>query len=346
MRLFNSQTSRRLILIRTTLAVVVSAGLVILLAWNGSLPDPEDSIPENEVPQARNDLIITRTLPIAPRLQWRDRAGYCGECAIQQCALYYGNYVSQYVCRQIIDTTQQQDVLVRVNADLVLDALRLKYDEFGTSQVAPPQYKAYLAWTKKHLHQGHPVILTMFVRGHECWDYDHIVLATGVESGDDHTYHPEDTLYFHDLFELKPEVRPFKTLHDSRKMKGNGVKHYFCIPAQYDFGCAITGIDDKSGNLLPIQVTVNLPREPDIVKGEKPVDLTLEITVRDLTPGETYVLYRYDNHTHLPNDDYSNSKYVSARSFEAKGATHAFTDQCQSNGASFYRCLKAAPSKS
>ncbi|MEI8379330.1 MAG: hypothetical protein WCJ09_04320 [Planctomycetota bacterium] len=51
MRLFNSNASRRLILIRMPLAVVVSAGLVILLAWNGPLPDPEDSIPDSEVSQ-------------------------------------------------------------------------------------------------------------------------------------------------------------------------------------------------------------------------------------------------------------------------------------------------------
>ena len=48
----------------------------------------------------------TIRMPIAPRRQWDEKNGYCGECSIQQAALYFGTYVSQYVCRAIIKTNK------------------------------------------------------------------------------------------------------------------------------------------------------------------------------------------------------------------------------------------------
>jgi hypothetical protein len=285
--------------------------------------------------------MIQQKLPIAPRLQWKDRAGYCGECSIQQAALYYGNYVSQYVCRQIIDPEQEQDVLVRVNADQVLKALRLKFEEFDTSNTPTPQYKPYLAWTKRHLHRGHPVIITLFDQDDSYWDYDHIALAIGFQSTDAETWQAEDTLHFHDNFDDEVQSRKFKTLHDTREMKGNGAEHYFCIPATHAFGCAVTGNADESGALVPVRLTASHVEEPDVVNDEKPIMFTLKVTISQLKPGRTYVLYRYDNHKHLPTKDYHKSKFATARKFKADKATHEFTDECASNGAAYYRCLLA-----
>lgn len=281
---------------------------------------------------------IVRQLEIPPRLQWKDRAGYCGECSIQQSALYYGSYISQYVCRKIIDPTQEQDVLVRVNSDLVLEALQFKFEEFDT-ETPTPHYKPYLEWTKQHLHQGHPVIITMFDQDDDFWDYDHIVLATGFHAADPKKYHPNDTLIFNDNFKLKADRREFKTLHDTREMKGNGAEHYFCIPSVHCFGCAITGIKDETGSLLPVRVSVDQEHEPDVVKKEEPDDLTLTITVSSLQPGKSYVLYRYDNYKKVPTRDYAKSKYHSVRKFVADRAIHEFEDECPSNGVSMYRCL-------
>jgi len=288
------------------------------------------------VPQEKK---FMRQLSIPPRLQWRDRAGYCGECSIQQSALYYGNYVSQYVCRQIIDPTQEEDVLVHVNADLVLEALRLEFEDFDTADTPSPQYKSYLQWTKQHLHRGHPVILTVFCRDDDCWDYDHIVLATGFHADDPKKYHPNDTLIFNDNFQSKPERREFKTLHDTREMKGNGVEHYLCIPTVHGFGCAIKGNKDETGALLPVRVSVDQEHEPDVVKGEEADDLTLTVNVSSLKPGKSYVLYRYDDHQKVPTRNYAKSKYHSVRKFVAERAEHEFVDECPSNGVSMYRCL-------
>ena len=282
---------------------------------------------------------IERQLDISPRLQWTERAGYCGECSIQQAGLYYGNYVSQFVCRKIIDPEQKQDVLVRINADRVLKALNLEFDEFDTTNTPTPQYQPYLLWVKQHLHDEHPVIITLYDQEDEFPDYDHIVLATGFRANDVKAYHPEDTLIFYDHFKLEPHRREFKTLHDTREMKGNGKDFYYCIPAEKNYGCAITGIKDETKALRRVQVTADKEEEPDVVKEVAPVELNLTVTISGLKAGKSYVLYRYNDHEKVPTKNYAKSKYLSARKFVATGAEQEFQDKCLSHGVSMYRCL-------
>ena len=84
-------------------------------------------------------------LDIPPRRQWDNRNGYCGECCVQQAALFYGAYVSQYRVRAIVDPTQAQDVWIPEHARRVFAALRLTYVRWNSDQ-AQPQYKAHLVW--------------------------------------------------------------------------------------------------------------------------------------------------------------------------------------------------------
>jgi hypothetical protein len=288
---------------------------------------------------------VTCQLPIPPRLQWPDRAGYCGECAIQQAALYYGNYVSQFVCRHVIDPEQQQDVLVQVNADRVLAALRLKYEDFPTEETATPQYKPYLEWTKRHLNLGHPVILTVYDRNETARDYDHIVLATGFKAKSVQGYRSSDILIFNDMFDAKAQRREFRTLHDTREMQTNGAAHDFCIPHEYNFGCAITGLADNRQDLLPVRVQVDRNDEPDVVDDERPVTLKLNVTVRDLKAGASYVVYRFDDYKQLPAGDDHKAKAISQKRFVAEREVYEFADACQSDSAAFYRCLPASAEK-
>jgi hypothetical protein len=53
-------------------------------------------------------------LDIPPRAQWDNNNGYCGECSIQQCALYYGTYISQYRAREIVYPTSQSRRFYRI----------------------------------------------------------------------------------------------------------------------------------------------------------------------------------------------------------------------------------------
>jgi hypothetical protein len=282
---------------------------------------------------------VVHQLPIPPRLQWMDRGGFCGECSIQQAALYFGNYVSQAVCRKIIDPNLEDEVLVSVNTDVVLKFLRLEFEEFNTSETPTPQFKAYLQWTKQHLHAGHPVILTVYVNGNEERDYDHIVLATGFKAKEVKTYRPDDLLVFNDHMKRQPLRREFKTLPDSRDMQGNGAEYLYCIPKTCNFGCAVTGNEDETRSLIPVRLTVDRSDEPNLVNGKTPVKLKLTAHISGLQPDKQYVLYRYDNTKNIPVRDYAMSKYFSARKFTADKTECAIQDDCLSSDVAMYRCL-------
>jgi hypothetical protein len=281
-------------------------------------------------------------LDIAPRKQWNNNNGYCGECSIQQIALYYGAYISQYRSRQLIDPTQVQDVWVPENSAPIFDALRLNYDVWNSAQ-AQPQYQAYLVWIKKHLKQKHPVIIDVFVAGESDPAYDHIMTAVGYTSVDALTYHAEDRLLFTDHYLNAYYNRSFGSIYDTRSMNGNGARYEYCIPRDVDRGCAVTGIKDTSGTARRVYLKVNRWDEPNISKGALPVVLTGTIKVTGLTPGKSYALLRYNNYKNVPTSNYLNSLFSKKTVFKATSSTQSFTDTFKSSAFVIYRCVPAVP---
>jgi hypothetical protein len=281
-------------------------------------------------------------LDIPPRLQWDNNNGYCGECSIQQIALYYGTYISQYRVREIIDPTQHQDIWVPENSGPVLDALRLDYVTWDSGQTAP-QYQGFLVWVKSHLQQNHPVIVDVFAQDgcDEAGtnDYDHIVPVTGFTSLDTNCYHAGDTLVFNDNYSSTPVIRTFATLDDARDMKGNGNDFRFCLPRVIDYGCAVTGIKDGSGTALPVSLKVDQWNEPNISCGLAAVPLTATIQVSSLTTGTAYVLLRYNNYHNVPTNDFLTSTFDRASRFVATNSTQTFSDRFQSDATVIYRCV-------
>ncbi|QHI72348.1 C39 family peptidase [Aminipila terrae] len=182
----------------------------------------------------------SHVLNLPAREQWANNHGYCGETSIQTDALYYGTYISQEMARKIAGS----ELLVSENDDELLNALKLDFDEWNYDQKTP-QYKSYLAWTKKHLQQGHPVIITVYVKDMEDPDFDHIVPVTGYISKDADTFHDSDKLIFNDNFKKEPFTRTFQSMWDERSMKRNHSEYEYCIPKNVDYGVAITGIRDK-----------------------------------------------------------------------------------------------------
>lgn len=279
-------------------------------------------------------------LDIPPRAQWDNSHGYCGECSIQQFALYYGTYISQYRVREIIDPTQQQQVLVPDNSGPIFDALRLTYEAWNSTQ-STPQYQNYLVWTKAHLQQAHPVILDVYMQGLSDLDYDHIIPATGFTSGDTNLYHAADTLVFSDNYATNLFTRTFGTLYDTRAMSGNGATNTYCIPRDIDFGCAVTGIKDGSGTALPVALKVDRWDEPNISLGMLPVQLNATIQIGALTPGVAYVLLRYNDYHNVPTNNYLSSAYNSATTFVATNRTQTLADAFMSDATVIYRCVPA-----
>lgn len=279
-------------------------------------------------------------LNIPPREQWDNNNGYCGECSIQQCALFFGTYISQYNAREIIDPTQQQDVWVPDNSGPIFDALRLNYVAWNSNQ-ATPQYQNYLVWTKSHLQQKHPVIIDVYVQGESDPDYDHIIPATGFTSVDTNTYHATDTLVFNDNYATTPYTRTFGTLYDTRAMTGNGAIYEYCIPRDTDYGCAVTGIKDSSGTTLPVYLGVDRWNEPNISQGKSPVQMNATIQISALTTGTAYVLLRYNDYHNVPTNNYLSSAYNSSTTFVATNSTQTLFDKFMSDGTVIYRCVPA-----
>jgi len=284
---------------------------------------------------------VTVRLPIAPRLQWEELDGYCGECCIQQAALFFGTYVSQYVCRAIINPNQKSQLLVGVHEQTVLSALRLGSVAFDYSKVPSPQFPSYLVWVKQHLSLRRPVLITAYVRGLKDPDYDHIMLATGFTAGDTVKYNPADQLAFNDCLHPLVFNRAAASLSDTRRMRGNGARYEFCLPATICYGCAVTGIQDSSLLALPVQISMATGYEPDLMAGASPVLLNGTVTVSGLVPGRSYCLYRYNDHRIVPTANYAKSSYSSALNFIAPVASVAFPVTIPSNGVAVFRCLPA-----
>lgn len=277
-------------------------------------------------------------LDIPCRLQWDNNSGYCGETSIQQAALLFGTYVSQYRAREIIDPTQQQDVWVPENSSPIFDALRLTVDTWNSGS-ATPQYQSYLVWIKNHLQQGHPVVFDVFVQGESDPAYDHIMIATGFTSTDTTTYHAGDTLTFNDNYETTPYVRTFGSLFDTRAMAGNGATYEYCIPRDTDYGCAVTGVKDSSGQLLPIRLAVNRRDEPNVSQGASPVTMVATVTVQSLVSGNAYALLRYNDYHNVPTNNYLSSASSSSTVFTATSSTYSIIDRFSSDSVTIYRCV-------
>jgi len=281
----------------------------------------------------------TIRMPIAPRRQWDQKNGYCGECSIQQAALYFGTYVSQYVCRAIINTNQQSQLLVAVNAKKVLTALKLNSAEFNYNGYASPQFQSYFGWVKQHLKLLHPVLITAFVKGLSDPDYDHIMLATGFTSSNFTTYNSTDQLYFNDCFSSQVSIRTASTLNDIRSMLVNGAKYPFCIPTKICYGCAVFGIQDTSARALPVSITLGNWTEPNVIAGVAPSTLSASVSVNGLVVGKSYSLFRYNDYRKVPTANYTASAYSTVRNFVASGTMANFTESIISNGVAIFRCV-------
>lgn len=279
-------------------------------------------------------------LDIPPRRQWDNNNGYCGECSIQQIALFYGTYISQYRIREIIDPTQEQDVWVPENSGPIFEALRLKYDVWNSAQPTP-QYQGYLVWAKSHLGRGHPIVIDVFVQGETDPAYDHIMPATGFVSPDTNTYHSSDTLVFNDNYVSTAYTRAFGSLYDTRAMSGNGAIYEYCIPRDIDYGVAVTGIKDTSGTALPVSLKVDRWNEPNISLGASPVQMSASIRVGSLIPGRAYALLRFNDYHSVPTNNFMGGSFSSEVTFLATNSTHALSDSFMSDATVVYRCVPA-----
>ncbi|MGO9111348.1 MAG: hypothetical protein ACLP9L_19145 [Thermoguttaceae bacterium] len=290
---------------------------------------------------AGNSPAITRLLAIPARRQWDDNAGYCGETCIQSLAMYYGTYISQYQVRAMIHADQRHELVISENGDEVLKNLRLTYQEWDSDRQPAPQYRAYLAWTKQQLRDGHPVIGTAYAKDETDPDYDHILPFIGFRSAHDAAnYYDDDELVLYDNYARSSFIRPFSTMAAARSEVTEGAGYACYIPRNVDYGCAVTGIVDPHHETVPVQLSIDRWDEPDVVAGENAVTLHATLTIESLVPGRAYSLLRYDDYRQVPDAAFlAKGGYAWKHGFTAKGATQTIADTFLSSACVIYRCV-------
>ncbi|HXU27376.1 MAG TPA: T9SS type A sorting domain-containing protein, partial [Bacteroidia bacterium] len=260
--------------------------------------------------------------------------GYCGENSIQACGLYYGNYISEGLCR----TVAGSELLIYVNDTIALDAFSFTYKEWNPN-VSTPQYTSYLNWVKQYLYNKQPVIIVVYVSGMTDPDYDHIIPAIGFKATSVNTYSTTDSLTYNSNFDTFPFTRVFSTLYATRAQANNSAPFPYYIPKNVNYGVAVTGNKDPNHLTKPVHIDLDSNDEPNISLGANPCILKATLTTDSLTPGQSYALLRYNNYQTVPSLSFNPATASSVVYFTATATTKTVIDSFMSNTAVFYRCI-------
>ncbi|CAF1178879.1 unnamed protein product [Didymodactylos carnosus] len=295
----------------------------------------------------------TVLLDIAPREQWENAHGYCGEASLQAIGLYYGSWISQ----QLVRTINDGEFLLTDdgNDQNTITTLLFKYERWNFETEETPQYKNYCLWLKKQLMGHFPCIFTVYVTDLDevapSIEYDHIVPAIGIKysTKTSDKYDSTDELYFFSLFENKVlhrklcETDMIKTREkcDSDTLSGGS------IPKDVGYGYAITGILDENHATFRVQLYINSWDEPNLSTGSEPIVMYGTVVVSNLIMSKHYALLRYNTYKNVPTSgnaaDFLKSKYYARHDFMAQnGSTYTFKDPdgIPSNGSTYYRCVE------
>lgn len=309
-----------------------------------------------------------------PGQQWNIAGGFCGAFSLQHAALARGAWISQDLVRKANrdqpgphhmhgDTTVGFEVMPS-NVAYTAAALRLSFDEWDYTQPAP-QAPAYLKWLKKHLASGAPIAWFPICKGdpHQCYPdscpggghTDHVEAMYGLFSNHDltdETVHEDDYIVHTSDQDLLPYYRPLLSLPDTLAMEGScknavpGFGHnemFPCFPSDITYGLAVLGLNVSSGTLPVALQTPGAVYEPNVRSGEPPVPLNGTVTVTGLTPGSSYVLYRYNETASLPAGAPWAPAAEIATPFTATTDTWVFADPATfpSDGATYYIAVPA-----
>jgi hypothetical protein len=294
-----------------------------------------------------------------PGYQWGDSGGYCGSWAIGRAALAKGAYIDQQMVRDHTypapggDPTHDEEILT-TNIEEAFKNLKLKVEGFDYKSSPSPQQPAFFKWLKKQLVAGHPV--TWFIM----WDgqhyplynlkipddnYGHIEPVIGIQSNhpltDETVYDDDVAVHFTDG-STKTIYKTFGSLSGDWAGDGHNAEcqtgSRYCI-GPYAHGWAVKGFLDEQ-EALPLSLTIDpWEKEPDLVKGEKPIQITGTLLAEGLTAGSNYDIYRWDS----ADDAFTYDDTYKIKSFTASSDTFTFEDPktFSSYSTTYYRCVKA-----
>ncbi|MBX7067141.1 MAG: hypothetical protein K1X28_07915 [Parachlamydiales bacterium] len=312
----------------------------------------------------------TQRNDVPARFQWFTNSGYCGETSLISAGLYYGQYLSQFDARAIAskDGSQTNDaLLIGVNDKKAAQKMHLAYEEWDTdSQENTDQF---FIWLKQKIAAGNPVAIGVYANQYLFYmntdpdagdpDYDHIVSAMYLESShplSDPSYYPDDVLGFNDNGYWENQNTPtyffsygFEIFPADRKTANSPTGPVYSLSNDgSNYGIAITGVKDLNGDTLPVRVDTNVNFEnPPIADGSNTrpasMQIVLTVTISDLEPGTSYILYRYNNLAAVPESRFNanGSSAYEKWMFTAQGTTYVHTETIQSNESAIYRCVKS-----
>jgi hypothetical protein len=250
------------------------------------------------------------------------------------CGLYYGNYISEGLCR----TVAGGELLIYVNDTIALNAFSFTYSEWNPN-AATPQYQNYLDWVKQFLNKRQPVIITVYVSGMTDPDYDHIIPAIGFYATNVNSYSSTDSLFFNTNFDTVPFKRIFSSLYGTRSVANNSAPFAYYVPQNVDYGVAVTGNKDPGHITKPVHIVLDSNDEPNVSLSAQACILKATITIDSLTSGQSYALLRYNNYLNVPSTGFSPSGANSVVYFTATTTTKTILDSFKSDSAVFYRCI-------
>lgn len=222
-----------------------------------------------------------KMLDVPGRFQYDDNNGYCGEVTVQQLMLRHGAWIPQEVAR----SAGGGELLLGVNYDAALDALRIRYDEFTGRG-----YGSFMRWAKAKLARGQGVVTVAYYRGGPDSDYDHIMPIVGLKGG---------AVYVNTGYSETPVRRQIASYSCTRHNKKDSIERAGCVPEDTRWGYAIKGPVYAARKSPTVELSVAKSAEPGLGRS---VTLRGLVTVRGLTPNKPYTLHRVTSLRALPRD--------------------------------------------
>ncbi len=316
-------------------------------------------------------LADTLQIDVPARLQWFHNTGYCGETSFISAGLYYGQYLSQFDVRALVTPDGSQtggSLLLGINDARAADIMHLTYEEWDTS--SQENTDQFLIWLKQKIVEQNPVVIGVYANQYKFYqktnphagdpDYDHIVSAMSLISDHsltDPSYYPSDQIGFNDNGYWEHQKTPvyFFTygfeLFQADRVGANAPDGpiYSLADDGSNYGIAITGIKDLNGDTLPVRIHTNLNYEkPEIAERSNqrphPMALTLNVTISDLDPDTSYILYRYDRLDAVPDSEFNANGAAALEkwAFQPTSSTYVHIQTIQSNETAVYRCVQAS----
>lgn len=250
--------------------------------------------------------MLSKILDISPRVQWEGNYGYCGETSFQCAGLYYGQWASQYHIRALASSNTDQSqsssqLLLGVNDAFAASQLGLQCSTWNGSGS-----KKFLAWVKYHVLAGHPVAIGVYINnsvmpGGGDAEYDHIVLAIGIESNHaltDSSYYDDDVIVFSDHglygpptpFIFKYQFGQFQNTRSGADQPRSGV--YSLADTAANYGIALTG---RITPTLPVSIKASPNSEtPAVMDGynmqPRSTQMDFLISGSEMMLGHAYIL--------------------------------------------------------